>query len=90
MVRGLVIDKKRGNVLKMDRHNYVKVVVHGFKAVSTEERLMTYCDSSKVGTSFTGTSIKRWIRCSRWRSVFVLPTGGNERFSYDRREKEEK
>jgi HAD superfamily 5'-nucleotidase-like hydrolase len=38
----------------MDRHNYVKVVVHGFKAVSTEERLMTYCDSSKVGTSFTG------------------------------------
>ncbi|CAL6300319.1 unnamed protein product [Bathycoccus prasinos] len=54
MVRGLVIDKKRGNVLKMDRHNYVKVVVHGFKAVSTEERLMTYCDSSKVGTSFTG------------------------------------
>ena len=35
MVRGLVIDKKRGNVLKMDRHNYVKVVVHGFKAVST-------------------------------------------------------
>jgi len=54
MVRGLVIDKKRGNVLKMDRHNYVKVVVHGFKEVSTEERLMTYCDSSKVGTSFSG------------------------------------
>ena len=36
MVRGLVIDKKRGNVLKMDRHNYVKVVVHGFKEVSAE------------------------------------------------------
>merc|ERR1739841_54190 len=54
MVRGLVIDKKRGNVLKMDRHNYVKVVVHGFKEVSAEERLATYCDSSKVGTTFTG------------------------------------
>jgi hypothetical protein len=24
MVRGLVVDKKRGNILKMDRHKYVK------------------------------------------------------------------
>ena len=35
----------------MDGHNYVKVVVHGFKEVSAEERLATYCDSSKVGTT---------------------------------------
>ena len=27
--RGLVLDKKRGNVLKMDRHKYVKVAYHG-------------------------------------------------------------
>lgn len=25
-MRGLVIDKKRGNLLKLDRHKYVKVI----------------------------------------------------------------
>jgi 5'-nucleotidase len=54
MVRGLIIDKRRGNVLKCDRHNYVKVAMHGFRAISTDERLSTYCDSSKVGTTFDG------------------------------------
>lgn len=47
MVRGLVVDKKRGNILKMDRHNYVKVAYHGFTALDTEERLATYCETSK-------------------------------------------
>ena len=47
MVRGLVVDKKRGNVLKMDRHNYVKVAYHGFTALDTDERLATYCETSK-------------------------------------------
>ena len=47
MVRGLIVDKKRGNILKMDRHNYVKVAYHGFAALETSERLATYCETSK-------------------------------------------
>jgi hypothetical protein len=42
MVRGLVLDKKRGNILKMDRHKYVKVAYHGFKQLSREDRASTY------------------------------------------------
>ena len=42
MMRGLIIDKKRGNILKMDRHKYVKVAFHGFRKLSREERLATY------------------------------------------------
>ena len=38
MVRGLVVDKARGNILKMDRHKYVKVAHHG-KAVQVDIRL---------------------------------------------------
>jgi len=38
MIRGLTIDKKRGNVLKLDRHKYAKIVYHGFKKLSSEER----------------------------------------------------
>ncbi|KAB8039840.1 HAD-IG family 5'-nucleotidase [Silvanigrella paludirubra] len=42
MIRGLVIDKIRGNVLKMDRHRYVKVAFHGFKELNREERRKLY------------------------------------------------
>lgn len=42
MVRGLVLDKKRGNILKMDRHKYVKVAYHGFRLVSKNEKVATY------------------------------------------------
>ncbi|KAL3681953.1 hypothetical protein R1sor_024909 [Riccia sorocarpa] len=42
MVRGLVLDKKRGNILKMDRHKYVKVAYHGFKEMSREDRQAAY------------------------------------------------
>ncbi|XP_008787254.1 5'-nucleotidase domain-containing protein 4 isoform X2 [Phoenix dactylifera] len=42
MVRGLVLDKKRGNILKMDRHKYVKVAYHGFKEMSKEDKIATY------------------------------------------------
>eukprot|EP00268_Persea_americana_P020069 TRINITY_DN2033_c0_g1_i3.p1 TRINITY_DN2033_c0_g1~~TRINITY_DN2033_c0_g1_i3.p1 ORF type:complete len:659 (-),score=116.18 TRINITY_DN2033_c0_g1_i3:264-2240(-) len=42
MVRGLVLDKKRGNILKMDRHKYVKVAYHGFREMSKEEKIATY------------------------------------------------
>ncbi|KAF8024326.1 hypothetical protein BT93_F1496 [Corymbia citriodora subsp. variegata] len=42
MVRGLVLDKKRGNILKMDRHKYVKVAYHGFRELTKEEKVSTY------------------------------------------------
>ncbi|CAM6103487.1 unnamed protein product [Calypogeia fissa] len=42
MVRGLVVDKKRGNILKMDRHKYVKVAYHGFKEISRKDRASIY------------------------------------------------
>ncbi|KAK6938816.1 HAD-superfamily hydrolase, subfamily IG, 5'-nucleotidase, partial [Dillenia turbinata] len=42
MVRGLVLDKKRGNILKMDRHKYVKIAYHGFRELSKEEKVGTY------------------------------------------------
>ncbi|KAM7273059.1 hypothetical protein ACFE04_027723 [Oxalis oulophora] len=42
MVRGLVLDKKRGNILKMDRHKYVKVAYHGFREMSKQDKVGTY------------------------------------------------
>ncbi|GMI82523.1 hypothetical protein HRI_001921600 [Hibiscus trionum] len=42
MVRGLVLDKKRGNILKMDRHKYVKVAYHGFTELSKEDKVGIY------------------------------------------------
>eukprot|EP00249_Psilotum_nudum_P012574 c23862_g1_i1 orf=340-2247(-) len=42
MVRGLVLDKRRGNILKMDRHKYVKVAYHGFQEISRDCRMATY------------------------------------------------
>jgi hypothetical protein len=42
MARGLVIDKRRGNMLKIDRHKYVKMAHHGFKELSRESRMETY------------------------------------------------
>lgn len=42
MVRGLTIDKKRGNMIKTDRHKYCKVAFHGFKPLTREERMRTY------------------------------------------------
>ncbi|XP_076912277.1 uncharacterized protein LOC143570532 [Bidens hawaiensis] len=47
MVRGLVIDKKRGNILKMDLHKYVKIAYHGFSMMSKSEKSATY------GNTFT-------------------------------------
>ncbi|GAB2222553.1 hypothetical protein Droror1_Dr00016671 [Drosera rotundifolia] len=42
MVRGLVLDKKRGNILKMDRHKYVKIAYHGFTELTKEEKVGMY------------------------------------------------
>ncbi|KAH8061169.1 5'-nucleotidase [Aureococcus anophagefferens] len=37
-LRGLVIDKRHGNILKMDRHKYVRVAFHGTRELSPDER----------------------------------------------------
>ena len=42
MIRGLVIDKNKGNILKMDRHRYVKVAYHGAKELTRDERVKLY------------------------------------------------
>ncbi|MGB5809639.1 MAG: HAD-IG family 5'-nucleotidase, partial [Polyangiales bacterium] len=41
-VRGLLIDRKLGNVLKMDRYRYVKTAYHGFRKLTREERRRAY------------------------------------------------
>lgn len=40
--RGLMIDKERGNIIKMDRHSYVKVAYHGTKLLDKAERAHMY------------------------------------------------
>jgi len=44
-VRGLHVDKNRGNILKLDRHKYVKVAYHGFQKLTKEERAAIYYNS---------------------------------------------
>lgn len=51
-VRGLIIDAKLGNVLKMDRYKYVKRAYHGMRELSYEERREHY-HSSKIRTKRT-------------------------------------
>jgi HAD superfamily 5'-nucleotidase-like hydrolase len=47
MSRGLVIDKQRGNILKIDRHKYCKLAYHGFKELTRDERMQTYNTSNE-------------------------------------------
>lgn len=47
MARGLVIDKERGNILKVDRHKYVKLAHHGFRSLTREERMQEYNSSGR-------------------------------------------
>ncbi len=45
--RGLVIDKQRGNVIKMDRHKYVRQAYHGFSPLAPAVRKELYMSSSE-------------------------------------------
>lgn len=47
-MRGLVVDKQRGNLLKMDRHGYVGRVYHGRTMLTRPERKAIY-RSQRVG-----------------------------------------
>ncbi|MDY7104559.1 MAG: HAD-IG family 5'-nucleotidase [Actinomycetota bacterium] len=41
-IRGLLVDTRYGNVLKMDRHRYVKRAYHGTRELSRDERRALY------------------------------------------------
>ena len=41
-IRGLLVDRKLGNVLKMDRYKYVKRAYHGMRELTKEERRRHY------------------------------------------------
>ncbi len=41
-IRGLLIDRKYGNVLKMDRYRYVKKAYHGMRELDRDERHRLY------------------------------------------------
>ena len=41
-IRGLFVDKKLGNVLKMDRYRYVKRAYHGMRRLTRDERRQLY------------------------------------------------
>lgn len=41
-IRGLIIDKEAGNIIKLDRHKYVKRAFHGDKSLSKEKRAELY------------------------------------------------
>lgn len=53
-LRGLVIDKKEGNILKMDRHKYVRVAHHGTRELSADERKRLYVGVADATPTFVG------------------------------------
>ena len=42
MIRGLAMDTLKGNIIKMDRHRYVKMAFHGFTQYTKEQRKTEY------------------------------------------------
>ena len=42
VIRGLLVDTERGNVLKVDGHKYVKIAFHGKRKLNREERYKIY------------------------------------------------
>jgi 5'-nucleotidase len=64
VVRGLVIDKERGNILKADRYSYVGRCYHGRRLLTSEQRQALY-RSEKVRL---GTDRYAWMD-----TLFALP-----------------
>jgi|LauGreDrversion4_2_1035121.scaffolds.fasta_scaffold00174_3 HAD superfamily 5'-nucleotidase-like hydrolase len=51
LIRGLLVDMDRGNVLKVDGHKYVKIAYHGHSRLPKEARRSVYnIESFKAGT----------------------------------------
>src|SRR6478735_497511 len=42
VIRGLLVDRDRGNLLKVDSHKYVKVAFHGHRKLDKQERYELY------------------------------------------------
>eukprot|EP01041_Mallomonas_annulata_P005744 gene5744-11613_t len=51
--RGLIIDKSKGNIIKVDRHKYVRKVYHGETELSVEERKACYLTAFSQMPTFT-------------------------------------
>ncbi|CDF38166.1 cytosolic IMP-GMP specific 5'-nucleotidase [Chondrus crispus] len=51
-IRGLVVDKEFGNIIKLDRHKYVKRAMHGFSTLSKEDRASMYDSLTTSGGGF--------------------------------------
>jgi len=45
VIRGLIVDKKRGNLLKIDQYNYVTRAYHGTRLIPSAERKAMYRNS---------------------------------------------
>ena len=52
VIRGLLVDRERGNILKADCHKYVKVAFHGHQKLAKEERHRLYNAESFDPESF--------------------------------------
>lgn len=52
IIRGLLVDKERGNVLKADSHKYVKIAYHGHRPLSKDERHKIYNQHSFKAQNF--------------------------------------
>ncbi len=48
VVRGLLVDKARGNILKMDRHHYVVQACHGTRKIPAEMRKKLYARERRI------------------------------------------
>lgn len=51
-IRGLVVDKEQGNIIKLDRHKYVKRAMHGFTMLSKDDRAAMYDSLTTSGGGF--------------------------------------
>lgn len=58
--RGLVLDKRRGNIIKMDRYKYVRVAYHGSRQLSKSERQAVYRENLDQQPSYTG---REYVNC---------------------------
>lgn len=52
-IRGLIVDKKRGNIIKLDRHKYCKHAMHGFTPMSKTDRMAVYDTITTKGAQFS-------------------------------------
>jgi len=52
LIRGLLVDRERGNVLKVDGHKYVKVAYHGHRKLTKAERYSLYNRDSFKAENF--------------------------------------